>query len=160
MFSQVWNGGFFLGLLIFLGALAGTFFLDLDYFIHAYFIKPEDPFSTQLRDYVKSKDIIGALNYIIFHGNDIKNKTLNSAFFQVCLSIFSLYASSSNVSPFFKVMIISILLNSIYRFIYFYIQKEHEDWFWILKKNPGPIAILIYNLIIFVFIGLSILYYR
>ena len=159
LISQVYKNGSLDLILIILGCLIGTFFLDLDYFINAYLIDQDTEFSKLLRDYVKNKDFVGALNYIIYHANEIKNKTLNSALFQVSLAIFSLYIVRSPVSTFYKSLIISILLNSIYRFFYFYIQNEHEDWFWVLKKTPGKYFIGIYNLILMVIVGLSIVLY-
>ena len=159
LISQVYKNGILELILIALGCIIGTFFLDLDYFISAYFLDTDTEFSKLLRDYVKNKDFIGALNYIIYHSNDIKNKTLNSAIFQVALSIFSLYIVRSPVSTFYKALVISILLNSIYRFFYYFIQNEHQDWFWILKKTPGKVFIGIYNLILFLIVGLSIFLY-
>jgi len=160
IFSQVWGTDILTAILILLGCLLGTFFLDLDYFIYAYFLNPDDFFSHKIKDFVKSKDFAGALNYTIHHSNDIKNKTLNSAFFQVMLSVFTLYFVRSWVSHFLKALVISILLNSIYRFVYFYLQKEHHDWFWSLKKTPPAPVILIFNLGLLVVIGISILLYR
>lgn len=159
LISQVYKTGWVDLSLIVLGGILGTFFLDLDYFIHAYFLDPSDNFSRMLRDYIKQKDFIGALNYNIFHGNDIKNKTLNSAIFQVALCFFLIYLVRVPVSTFYKALVISILLNSIYRFMYFYIQNEYEDWFWFLKKTPGKIFIISYNLILLFVVGLSIYLY-
>jgi len=159
LISQVYKNGFLDLSLIILGCLLGTFFLDLDYFISAYLIDQDTEFARLLRDYITNKDIVGAMNYIIYHSNEIKNKTLNSAIFQTCLAIFSLYIVRSPVSTFYKALIISILLNSIYRFFYFYIQNEHEDWFWVLKQKPGKYFIGVYNLILLIVVGLTIYLY-
>lgn len=159
LISQVFRNGYLELTLIFLGCLLGTFFLDLDYFINAYLLDTDSEFSKLLRDYVKQKDYTGALNYIIHHADEVKNKTLNSAVFQVALSFFALYIVRNPVSTFYKALVISILVNSIYRFFYFFIQDEHHDWFWILKKAPGKMFIGIYNLILFIVVGLSIYLY-
>lgn len=159
LISQVYKNGYLELSLIALGCVLGTFFLDLDYFISAYLIDEDTDFSRLLRDYIKNKDFSGAFNYIIYHANEVKNKTLNSAIFQISLSIFSLYIVRSNVSTFYKALVLSILINSIYRFFYFYIQNEHQDWFWILKETPGKIFIAIYNFILILVVGLSIFLY-
>jgi len=159
LISQVYRNGYLELLLIVFGCLLGTFFLDLDYFINAYLIDSETEFAKLLKDYVKNKDFLGAFNYTIYHANEIKNKTLNSAIFQVCMAIFSLYLVRNPVSTFYKALVISILLNSIYRFFYFYIQNEHQDWFWVLKETPGKIFIGIYNFILILIVGLSIFLY-
>jgi hypothetical protein len=160
LISQVFKNGYLDLSLIVLGTLLGTFFLDLDYFIQAYFIDPESEFSRLLKDYVKHKDVVGALNYIIYHSNDVKNKTLNSAIFQIALSVFAIYVVRSPVAHFYKALIISVLLNSIYRFVYFYLQNEYEDWFWFFKEKPGKIFIISYNLAVLFLVGLSIYLYK
>lgn len=160
LISQVYRNGFLELFLIALGCILGTFFLDLDYFISAYMIDTDTDFAKLIKDYVNNKDFLGALNYIIYHSNDIKNKTLNSAIFQVALAVFSLYIVRSPVSTFYKALVISILLNSIYRFFYYFIQNEHQDWFWILKNTPGKIFIGVYNFILIIIVGLSIYLYN
>ncbi len=160
LISQVYRNGVLELSLIALGCILGTFFLDLDYFISAYLVDQDTEFAKLLKDYVRNKDFLGAFNYIIYHANEVKNKTLNSAIFQVCLSIFAIYIVRNPVSTFYKALVISILLNSIYRFFYFFIQNEHEDWFWVLKNTPGKIFIGIYNFVLLVIVGLAIYLYQ
>lgn len=156
LISQVYKGGNLELALIILGAISGMFFLDLDYFLHAYLLEPEDNFSKMLKDYIKQKDLVGAFNYIIFHADEVQNKTLNSAIFQIALIFFNLFIVRSDVSIFFKTLLLTTHLNSIYRFFYFYFQGHGRDWFWILKKEPSAIAIYGFNLIVLMSISLAI----
>lgn len=142
--------------LIFLGCILGMFFLDLDYFLHAYFLEPEDNFSKLLRDYIKSKDYAGAINYIIYHADEVENKTLNSAVFQFAIMFFAIFIVRSDLSIFFKALILSTQLNTIFRFFYFYFQGHGKDWFWILKKEPSKIGAFGFNFLVLIMLGLAI----
>ena len=52
---------------IILGGLTGTFLLDLDYLLHAFFIDPTSQISKKLAEYVKHKDYGGFLNFAQEH---------------------------------------------------------------------------------------------
>jgi len=142
--------------LLFLGVIFGMFFLDLDYFLQAYILEPEDNFSKLLRDYIKSKDIPGAFNYIIYHADEVENKTLNSAMFQFAIMFFSVFIVRSDISIFFKALVLSTQLNTIFRFFYFYFQGHGKDWFWILKNEPHKSIIFGFNLLVLLILGLAI----
>jgi hypothetical protein len=142
--------------LLLIGALLGMFFLDLDYFLNAYILEPEDNFSKLLRDYIKSKDISGAFNYIIYHADEVENKTLNSAVFQFAMMFFAIFIVRSDLSIFFKSLILSTQLNTIFRFFYFYFQGHGKDWFWILKNEPSKPFIFGFNFLVLIMLGLAI----
>jgi len=142
---------------IFAGAILGIFILDLDYFIHTFLLEPKSEVSNTIKTYIKDKDILGAFNYIILHADQFENKTLNSLVFQVALSIFSMLIVIDPGVPFMiKVLVISTLLNTIFRFYYFYLQGFGDDWFWILKKVPNKYVVLVINLIVLIFVGISV----
>lgn len=143
--------------LIFLGTFLGIFMLDLDYFLQAYILEPDDNFSKLLRDYIKSKDFGGALDYIIYHADEVDSKTLNSAVFQFAMMFFCIFIAVSNLSVFFKALVLATQLNTIFRFFYFYFQGHGKDWFWILKKEPAPIAIFSFNFLVLVFLAFAIM---
>jgi len=158
--STNFRGGTLDIILIFLGAFLGMFFLDLDYFLHSYILEPEDNFSKLLRDYIKSKDFIGALNYIIYHADEVENKTLNSAVFQFAIMFFAVFLVRSDLSVFFKSLILSTQLNTVFRFFYFYFQGHGKDWFWILKKEPSKAFIYGFNFLVLILLGLAIFLYK
>jgi len=131
--------------LVTLGALVGAFFLDLDYIIHAYFLEPESDFGKSVQGFMHHKDFKGLANYIYYHKNDLKEKTLNSAVFQLVLGGASVLVVSSTASNFAKALVISAFVNSMYRLAEQHFEyKNTGDWFWAFKKAPDKMGLAIY----------------
>lgn len=130
---------------VFLGSVIGTFILDLDYFIYAYFFEPEKEFSKNIKAYTKHYDILGALHYIQFHKNEIKDKTLNSVLFQVAIAATSLFIVGSQTNLFLKSLVLSIFVNSIYRMVEEFFENRLDMWFWALKNKPTRDSFYIYT---------------
>ena len=131
---------------IILGAIAGAFFLDLDYIIHAYFLEPESDFGKSVQGFIHHKDFKGLANYIYYHKNDLKEKTLNSAIFQLVLGGASVLVVSSTASNFAKALVISAFVNSMYRLAEQHLEyKNTSDWFWAFKKAPDKMGLAIYS---------------
>lgn len=130
--------------LVFVASLVGTFILDLDYIIHSYFVEPEKDFSKTVRAYFKHKDISNVLKYINLHKDDIDDKTLNSALFQIVFSIFGIFVIYSDVYYPIKALVLSIMANSIYRLAEVYFTNKIKHWFWSFKKQPDKKGFLIY----------------
>lgn len=139
-------------IMILLGCLLGTFFLDLDYIIYAYFTDKDKAFSQTLRRYLKHKDFGNALAHVYFHQTDVKEKTLHSVLFQVVSGALALFMIFAPINLFAKSIVISIYLNSLYRLAYQYYTGETKDWFWALKEKPskeGVKIFLIINVVLF-----------
>lgn len=135
--------------LVILGALVGAFFLDLDYIIHAYFLEPESDFGKSVTGFMHHKDFKGLANYIYYHKNDLKEKTLNSAIFQLVLGGASVLVVSSTASNFAKALVISAFVNSMYRLAEQHFEyKNTADWFWAFKKAPDKMGLAIYSTIL------------
>jgi hypothetical protein len=135
---------------ILLGAVVGTFFLDLDYLIYTYFLEPKADFSLTLAGFVKHKDFSNALTFVSNHRDDLKDKTLNSVLFQVVLGGLLIFVASSNTSLFVKALIFSAFLNSIYRMYEYYVQGKAHEWFWALKEKPSKNGVMVYGAALFV----------
>lgn len=131
--------------LVLIGALIGTFLLDLDYLIYTYFMEPHRNFSKNLSTFIKHKDFNNALKYIEFNKADVKDKTLNSALFQSILAVFSIFVISSEVTYLLKALVLSTLANSIYRLIEAYYTNQTHDWFWAFKTVPNKKGIILYS---------------
>jgi hypothetical protein len=142
--------------LIILGAFMGTFFLDLDYIVYAYFLEPEKSFSKTLQGFFQHRDLAGALNHIYFNKNEVKEKTLNSVLFQIVLAGASLLVVSSTSSLFIKALVLSTFANSIYKMAIYYFDGKADEWFWALKKTPSENTMVIYGIILFFFLAFSI----
>lgn len=133
---------------IFLGSLAGTFVLDLDYVIHAYFVDPASEFSTMVRTYIKHRDIRNVLAYSHLHANQVPEKTLNSGLFQIVLAGAMFFVLSSNINVGIKVLVISTFVNSIYRFLEMYMHGKADEWFWSLKVGTSKQSMYGYTLVL------------
>lgn len=132
--------------MVILGAAAGAFFLDLDYIIHAFFLEPESEFGKSVQGYIHHKDFTGLANYIFYHKNDLKEKTLNSAIFQLVLGGASILVVSSTASNFAKALVISAFVNSMYRLAEQHFEyKNTDDWFWAFKNKPDKKGLIIYS---------------
>jgi hypothetical protein len=142
--------------LIILGVFIGTFFLELDYIVYAYFLEPERSFSKTLRGFIEHKDPAGALNHVYFNKNEVKEKTLNSVLFQIVLAGASLFVVSSTSSLFIKALVLSTFANSIYKMAIYYFDGKVEQWFWSLKKTPNENGVLVYGFIMFIVLVYSI----
>ena len=139
--------------LTFICSILGTFILDLDYFIHAYLVEPEETFSKNLRAFIKHKDLSGALTHIQVNGDTVKDKTLHSALFQLLFAIFSIFVIYSDVYYPIKALVISIFANTLYKVIEVYFTKDINEWFWSFKKVPDKKGFTIYLLSMFLIFG-------
>lgn len=132
--------------MIFLGTILGTFLLDLDYFLYAYFIEPEADFSKDVRAFTKHGDILNVMMHIHYHKNDLKEKTLNSALFQVILVFVTYYAVTAAPTLIIRTLILSTFVNSIYRMAEAYNEDNSlRDWFWVINRRPTKEGILVYT---------------
>jgi hypothetical protein len=135
--------------MILCGSLLGTFFLDLDYLIYAFFLEPTSEFSKTFAAFVKHGDIGNAASYIHYHKSDIKQKTLNSALFQIVLAGVAVFILSSETSLLLKAMILSTYANSFYRLAESYYEKNsYSEWFWALKSTPTRNGVYMYLLVL------------
>ena len=134
---------------VILGSLGGCFFLDLDYLIHSYFLEPKAEFSLSVQGFVKHKDLKGLANYIYYHKNDLKERTLNSVIFQLVLGGASILVVSSTASNFAKAFVIAIYINSMYRLAEQHLEyKSTNDWFWAFKKRPDRVGLAVYGFLL------------
>ncbi len=127
--------------------LLGMFTLDLDYILYAYFIEPDKDFSRNLRGYLAHRDITGVLDHIKHNKNEVEDKTLNSALFQILLAGITIFAMSSTASFAVKAFIISTFANSIFRFTDFYYDGKIAEWFWALKSTPTSNRVILYGIL-------------
>jgi hypothetical protein len=129
---------------VILGSFLGTFLLDLDYIIHAYFLEPATDFSKTLKAFLKHRDLGNAFSYIQYHRNSIKEKVLHSVLFQIVLAAISIYVVYAGPNVFIKALILSAFLNSLYRFAEHLFTDNLDEWFWSLKKKPTKDGAAVY----------------
>ncbi len=131
-----------------IGSLLGTFLLEADYFLHAYFLEPEKDFSKTVQGFVKHRDFVGALRFIAFHKADVREKTLNSALFQIVLAATLIFIISSTAALWIKALILSTFINALYRMFEAYFEGDIKDWFWAIKMETSQKNIGIYTLVL------------
>lgn len=127
-----------------IGALLGTFALDMEYIMYPYLFDPKTDFSKSIFAFVKHKDYGGLIGFINEHKSSIEDKSLNSALFQLVLVPLSIYLVYSNASYFIKTFTLSIFANSIYKLIEAYFEGKTEDWFWAIKGTPKKEGVLLF----------------
>lgn len=134
---------------ILIGCFLGTLMLDLEYIMYAYILEPTTEFAKSITGYIKYKDFGGLINFINTHKDEITDKSLNSALFQVVLvpiAIFSVYASQS---LFIKALILSMFANSIYKLIESYFEGKTSEWFWAMKVKPSQSGVAGFIILLF-----------
>lgn len=133
--------------LIVLGSLLGTFVLDSEYLIYAFFLEPKRDFSKTLAAFVRHGDINNAVQFINYNRDEIQDKTLNSALFQIALAALSIYVVSSSTVLFAKALVMNTFAQSLYKYSEYYFKDKLDEWFWALKDKPGKTGAGIYAVV-------------
>ena len=110
--------------------------------------EPTSNFAVSIFGYIKNKDIGGLIAFINEHKDDVKEKSLNSALFQMVLAPIALFVSYSTKSYFAKTFVLSMLANSIYRLIECYFEGDIKEWFWALKVTPKKSSVLLFIVVL------------
>lgn len=145
--------------LIMMGSLLGILLLELDYILYAYFLEPTKEFSKTLQGYISHKDIGRAITYIHYHKTEVKDKTLNSALFQIVLGILMIFVMSSDTNLLIKSLIISTYVNTIYTMLNEYFEGRIKDWFWSLKGTPTKNTLIIFTSVLILLLVFSLTLY-
>lgn len=139
---------------IFLGALIGTFLLEVDALLQLLFFESESTTSCEFRELWKDRNWEGAFLFFETHKNGGRS-LFKSAIFQVILAALSLYICATSQNPFAPTLVLSSLLGSFYYQFSEYQEKGTIDsWFWVLKEAPGKSFYVGY----FIAMGLVVLY--
>ena len=129
---------------VMIGALMGTFILEIEYLLYPYIFEPKSDFAKSVFGYVKHKDYSNLIAFINEHKNDIKDKSLNSALFQAILAPTSIYVIYSSASYFVKALVLSTFANSIYKLIESYFEGTTKEWFWAIRGTPKKEGVMVF----------------
>lgn len=130
-----------------IGTILGTFLLDLDYIIHAYFFDNETEFARNLKHFLQDKDYKNAILYMHNNKHMLPEKTLNSVLFQVALAVLAYFIISSSGNMLIRAFVLSAYVNSMYRYAELYFnQHSPEQWFWVLKDKPTQDGLKIFGM--------------
>jgi len=148
-----------IGLLV-IGSYLGVVVLDLEYIIYAYVLEPEEDFSKTLVGFIKHKDYMNALSFIHYNKGEIKEKSLNSAIFQVVLAPVSILVIYATPSVFVKALVLSIFANTIYRLAESYYEGKTDEWFWTFKKKPDKSGVIVYTFVLLCILAFCLINFR
>lgn len=123
-------------LAVVIGSFLGTFVLDFEYVLYATLVEPKKDFSKTLMAYLNHKDLSNAILHIEYHKDEVTDRSLNSALFQVVLVFLCVLVVTSTTVFLAKALVLSILANSIYKLAELYQKNKYENWFWALKMPP------------------------
>ena len=129
---------------IFFGVFLGAFFLDIEFFLHAYIFEPDTDFSKTLLGFTKHGDLINAFLFINYHKDEIKEKSIHSGVFQIVMAFVCISVVFATTYVMMKALVLSIFANSIYRFAECYYKGNIEEWFWAFKKTPSKHMLFLY----------------
>lgn len=142
--------------LVFVAAIAGTFVLDMEYLIDAFFVDPKKDFSRTLVSFLKHSDWTNAIKHIYYHKDEFKDNALNSALFQVIIGFLSILVVFATRSLFGQALVLSIFANSIYVLFEHLFNNKTDEWFWILKEKPTRKQVYGYVFLMLILFSLSL----
>lgn len=145
---------------IFLGAFLGSFILDTEYLINAYILEPTGDFAKQLGGYIKHRDYTSALDYFDSHRDTIKDKTLNSAFFQLILVPVSVFVAFTPDHYFVKGLVFSVYTILLYKLAEHYYANNLDEWFWVMKSKYGKKEAAYFGAVLFIILVVCLYYFR
>ncbi|MEI8067744.1 MAG: hypothetical protein WCG91_02190 [Candidatus Shapirobacteria bacterium] len=137
---------------LFIGLLAGSFFLDIDHFIFWFFLKPNIEESRLVQSAFEKKDIKSVISIFESTHKNHHNLIFHHYFFQVVLILISffIFTSSNNtlIKAFLLALNIHILTDEI---IDFYNDKKYlQKWLFAREGKQLSIDSLKYYILTFV----------
>lgn len=143
------------GVFILIASITGTIVMDLEYFLYAYVFEPGKGFSKNLRQYITDKDYRGALKYVYYNKNEVVDKSINSALFQIIFGVLTLLVAFTSTTSVLTAFIFSIFANSIYKMWEHYFSGQSNEWFWAFKTKPKERGVVVYSILMIGLLALS-----
>jgi hypothetical protein len=141
---------------LWVGAIIGILLPDLEYILYAYFIDPSVQTSSDIRAFLRSKNIKGFVSYIDTKEYSFGEMSVHSVLFLFVLMIFVIYAGAGNAFILVKGLALSMYITLVYSaFIELYKTKTLKRWFWMLKISMNTSqysAFLIVMFLTFIFL--------
>lgn len=148
-------------ILLWLGALFGTFLLDIDHSIYWFYTHPEEQDSQMAKMLWQKKDPKGLILLLERYHNTHTRLIFHSALFQVIFLVFTFYIFTSSGSLFTSGLVAGINLHLLKDEWQDYFKKPAhlKDWlFWQVKKEMSFEEQKIFLiLMLLVFLGLNLL---
>lgn len=140
-------------MLLSIGLLLGTFFLDIDHLIYWFYRKPNTDESRIVRSTFEKKDFKSIYKLIRLAGNSHDNLIFHHYFFQISLNLISLFIFTLYSNTLLLSFLLSINLHLLTDEIKDYLSnpKFLQDWLFAREENQLPLKSLKNYLITFIF---------
>lgn len=145
-----------------LGALLGTFVLDLDHVFYVLLIHPEEETSQKVKHLIKQKEYKEAFLFLVNTHLERTKLSFHNAVFQVFFMVFCFWVLTSTGSWLGKGLVMAMALHLL-KDIYHCLLKGKEDFlrrwlFWPLKREVSFSEQKIFViLMLLIFLGLNLL---
>ena len=120
-------------ILIISGSVVGFFFPDIEAVITAFWVEPNHPVSQMVRSYYKNRQFKLLRFYWIQNRKEYQTLIIHSAFFQIILTIFSVFIVSSGGSIFVSFLCLSFMFRLFYEQYLDYKRGLLKEWFWAIN---------------------------
>lgn len=145
---------------LFFGLFFGSFFLDLDYLLFWFYIKPNLDESKQAREYLQNKQFKEFIHLFFETKENHKNLIFHHYFAQIVLALISFFVFTSSNSIFAMSFIWALNAHLVIDEIYDYSKdpKDLQNWLFARESKQLPVAYLKHYIITFIIICLFFAY--
>jgi hypothetical protein len=141
-----------------LGFIIGIFFLDIDHLLYWFFIKPNSEESRLIKLAIKNKAFKSVIKIIQKSHKTHFNLIFHHYFFQVIITLFSLFILNLTTNAFISSFLLSINLHLIIDEIYGYKSDPKTVQKWLFAREPKTLSSPFLKKYIAVFITFNILF--
>lgn len=143
---------------LFLGLIIGIFLLDIDYLIFWFFIKPNNEESRLIKLAIENKEFKSVIKIIQNSHQTHYNLIFHHYFFQVILTLFSLFIFTSTKNTFASALTLGLNLHLIIDEIIGYRADPKTVQKWLFAREPKQLPIIFLKKYITVFISFTLLF--
>lgn len=143
---------------LFLGIIIGIFTLDIDYLIFWFFIKPNNEESRLIKLAIENKQFKSVIKIIQHSHQNHHNLIFHHYFFQVILTLFSLFIFTSTTNTFASALTLGLNLHLIIDEIIGYKIDPKTVQKWLFAREPKQLPIVFLKKYITVFVVFNILF--
>lgn len=150
-------------IILLIGLILGTLFLDTDHLIYWYYRKPNTEESRIARNTIVQKDFKSTYKLVHAAKSSHNNLIFHHYFFQIGLTLISLFIFSSNTNTFVLSFLLAINLHLLIDEYKDFIQnpKFLQDWLFAREEKQLPIKFLkkylaVFTVLFFIFLFLLV----
>lgn len=122
-----------------LGAIAGTFLLDIDHILYTLVFNPQEPTSLKIKQLLRQKQYKEAFIFLVDTHLERVKLPLHNAIFQVVFSVFCFWVLTSTGSWFGKGLVMAVVLHLLKDEYHCFLKGKEaflRSWlFWQIKRE-------------------------